>query len=422
MKEELEEILKSEQNLLKALIKWIVLSVLVGGVVGVIASGFAHVISIVTEFRIGHPFMVLGLPIGGMLVVYLYQLGGQTKNSGTNMVLDTVRTPRGEMPTVITPLILVATTITHMFGGSSGREGAALQFGASMGSFLGRTLKLNESDRKIVMLSGMSAAFAALFGTPMAAAIFPMEVISVGVVYYSALVPCVFSAFIGEYVSVLLKVRTLKIPYLIEEVPSFYSVNCLKAILLAVLFAAAGILFCVLLHKSVDVFGKWFPNPYLRVAVGGIAVILLALILHTSDYLGLGEAILKDSFVNAQNPERFLMKMIFTCLTLSSGFKGGEIVPSLFIGATLGSALSSILALPANLCAGCGMVGVFCAVTNCPVSSMLIAAELFGFTGMPYYCVVIAVSYLISGYKSLYHAQTIVYSKTENKYVNRHTD
>ena len=422
MKEEMEETLKLEQNFLKTLVKWIVLSALVGSVVGVIASGFAHVISLVTEFRIGHPFMILGLPLGGMLVVYLYKLGGQEKNSGTNMVLDTVRTPKGEMPSVIAPLILIATTVTHMFGGSSGREGAALQFGASVGSFFGRTLKLNESDRKIIILSGMSAAFAALFGTPMAAAIFPMEVTSVGVMYYGALVPCVFSAFIGEYVSVLLKVRTLKIPYLIEEVPSFYSVNCLKIILLAVLFAVAGILFCMLLHKSADLFGKWFPNPYLRVIAGGVAVILLALLLHTSDYLGLGEAILKDSFVNVQSPERFLLKMIFTCFTLSSGFKGGEIVPSLFIGATLGSALSPILSLPANLCAGCGLVGVFCAVTNCPVSSMLIAAELFGFAGMPYYCVVIAVCYLISGYKSLYHAQTIVYSKTENKYVNRPTE
>lgn len=422
MKEEVEKNIHSEERVLKTLVKWIILSAIVGSIVGVIASGFAYVISWVTEFRVEHPLMLLGLPVGGILVAFLYKMSGQENNTGTNMVLDTIRTPKAEMPTVIATLILIATTVTHLFGGSSGREGAALQFGASVGSTFGRVLNLNESDRKIIMLSGMSAAFAALFGTPMAAAIFPMEVTSVGIMYYSALVPCVFSAFIGEYVSVLLKVRTLRIPYLIDEVPSFYSANCMKAIFLAVCFAAAGALFCIMLHRTAHLFQKWFPNQYLRVFVGGASVILLAMLLRTTDYLGLGETILKDSFVNVQSPERFLLKMIFTCLTLSTGFKGGEIVPSLFIGATLGSALSPILGLSANLCAGCGMVGVFCAVTNCPVSSMLIAAELFGFTGMSYYCIVIAVSYLISGYRSLYQAQTITYSKTENKYVNRHTD
>lgn len=422
MRQEIEESVASLKELARTLIKWAILSVIIGGVIGLIATGFAYVISFVTEFRLEHPQMMFGLPLGGLLIVYLYKITGQEKNSGTNMVLTVVRSQEEQMPALVTPLILLSTTITHMFGGSSGREGAALQFGASVGSVFGRTLHLNESDRKIVMLAGMSAAFAALFGTPMAAAIFPMEVISVGVMYYAALVPCVFSAFIAEYISVLFKVRTLKAPYLVDNVPGFYSANCIKVILLAVCLAAAGALFCTMLHHCEHAFQKWFPNPYMRVFAGGVAVVLLALLLRTTDYLGLGEAVLKDSFQHAQSPERFFLKMIFTCLTLCAGFKGGEIVPSLFIGATLGSALSPLLGLPANLCAGCGMVGVFCAVTNSPISSMLIAAELFGFSGMPYYCIVIAVSYLLSGYKSLYKEQMIVYSKTENKYVNRHTD
>ena len=422
MRQEIEESMASLKNLVEALIKWAFLSVIIGGAVGTIASGFAYVISWVTEFRLANPAIIFGMPLGGMAIVYLYTITGQEKNSGTNMVLTVVRSQEEHMPARVTPLILLSTTITHLFGGSSGREGAALQFGASVGSVFGRALHLNDSDRKIVMLASMSAAFSALFGTPMAAAIFPMEVISVGVMYYAALVPCVFSAFIAEYISVLLGVRTLKVPYLVENVPGFYSNNCLKAILLAICFAAAGALFCTMLHHTEHAFQKWFPNPYIRVFVGGAAVVILAILLQTNDYLGLGEAILKDSFQHVQSPERFLLKMIFTCLTLCVGFKGGEIVPSLFIGATLGSALSPLLNLPAGLCAGCGMVGVFCAVTNSPISSMLIAAELFGFSGMPYYCIVIAVSYLLSGYKSLYKEQMIVYSKTENKYVNRHTD
>ena len=271
------------------------------------------------------------------------------------------------------------------------------------------------------MLAGMSAAFAALFGTPMAAAIFPMEVISVGVMYYAALVPCMFSAFIAQQISVLLKVRTLTAPYPVENVPKFYSTAGIKAILLAVAFAFAGAVFCVLLHWFEERLKEWFVNPYIRVVAGGVAVIVLYLIVGTDAYLGLGGDIIAGSFDKPAGIEMFFLKILFTCLTLCAGFKGGEIVPSLFIGATLGSALSVFLGLPTDICAACGMVGVFCAVTNSPISSLLIAFELFGFAGMPFFCIVISVSYLLSGYQSLYKEQKIMYSKTENKYIDRHT-
>lgn len=421
MGEKMNEMLEIWKNQLTVLVKWILMSLVTGGVVGTIASIFSYAVSWTTAFRMAHFWVIFGLPLGGLLIVWLYKKAGEEKNTGTNLVLSVIRSQDEDVPIRVAPLILISTIITHFFGGSSGREGAALQFGASVGGWIGRRLHLNESDEKIIILSGMSAAFAALFGTPMAAAIFPMEVVSVGIMYYSALVPCMFASFTAQYVALLFKVRTLAHPYPVEDVPDFYSFQTLKFLILAIAFALAGVLFCVMLHTCEHKFKEWFANPYLRIVAGAAAVIALRFLLGTEDYLGLGGGVIQASFKGAVSPEKFLLKMIFTCLTLCVGFKGGEIVPSLFIGATLGSAMSALLALPPDICAACGMVGVFCAVTNSPISSMLIAFEMFGFTGMPFYCSVVAVSYLVSGYYSLYKEQRIVYSKTENKYVDRHT-
>lgn len=422
MKKAFGELVETWGTLFRALLKWIAFSLMIGGTIGFIASIFSYAVSWAVEFREAHEWVLFGLPFGGLLIVYIYKRLGQEKNSGTNLVLTVVRSDKEDVPGRVAPMILLSTVITHLFGGSSGREGAALQFGASMGDWFGRKIHLNESDKKIVMLASMSAAFSALFGTPMAAAVFPMEVISVGVMYYAALVPCMFSAFVAQYVAVYLKVRASEYPYPVEDVPVFYSVDSLKFILLAVCFALAGTLFCILLHNSEHYFKKWIANPYLRIAAGGVAVIGLRYLVGTDAYLSLGERVLHASFQETAGFEMFLLKMIFTCLTLCVGFKGGEIVPSLFIGATLGSALSAVFHLPPDICAACGMVGVFCAVTNSPVSSLLIAFELFGFTGMPFFCIVVSVSYLLSGYQSLYKEQKIVYSKTENKYINKRTE
>ena len=417
----LKEMKEAWKNLYGSLFKWIVLSGVIGSFIGLIASGFSYAIVWVTSFRQANPMIILGLPLGGLLIVWLYKITGQEKNSGTNLVLTVVRSDEEEVPGWVTPLILISTAITHLFGGSSGREGAALQFGASVGNVCAKYLHLNESDKKIIILASMSAAFSALFGTPMAAVVFPMEVISVGVMYYAALVPCVFSAFAAQGIALLLKVRTVTPPYLVESVPNFYSVDSIKAIILAIACALAGALFCIVLHNGEHYLKKWFPNPYVRVVAGAAGVIILYFALRTDAYLGLGTGVIQASFKETAGPQMFLLKMLFTALTLCAGFKGGEIVPSLFIGATLGSFMSTILAAPTDICAACGMVGVFCSVTNSPITSLLIAAELFGFNGMPFYCIVVAVSYLLSGYYSLYKEQKIVYSKTENKYVDKHT-
>ena len=341
MNEKLKEMREAWKNLYGSLFKWIVLSGVIGSLIGLIASGFSYAIVWVTSFRQANPMIILGLPLGGLLIVWLYKITGQEKNSGTNLVLTVVRSDEEEVPGWVTPLILISTAITHLFGGSSGREGAALQFGASVGNVCAKYLHLNESDKKIIILASMSAAFSALFGTPMAAVVFPMEVISVGVMYYAALVPCVFSAFAAQGIALLLKVRTVTPPYLVESVPNFYSVDSIKAIILAIACALVGALFCIVLHNGEHYLKKWFPNPYVRVVAGAAGVIILYFALRTDAYLGLGTGVIQASFKETAGPQMFLLKMLFTALTLCAGFKGGEIVPSLFIGATLGSFMST---------------------------------------------------------------------------------
>ncbi|MDD2980243.1 MAG: chloride channel protein [Hespellia sp.] len=417
-KKRLNEGMSEQGKLFASMFKWIILATVSGAVIGACASMFAKGITWATEFRMANPFIVIGLPIGGAFIVWMYHFTKQGNNSGTNLMMKAVR--EGEyIPLRVAPLILISTIITHFFGGSSGREGAALQFGGSVGNFLGKTFHLNEDDTKIIILASMSAAFSTLFGTPLAAAIFPMEVISIGVMYYSALVPCVFASFVAQHISLMFHIRTIQTPYPVEDIPSFYGISGIKIMALAIACAFVGSLFCIMLRRTEGFYEANMENKYIRVAIGGFIVVIFSFVLQTQDYLGLGTQIIHSSFAEASRPEAFLLKLIFTCLTLCAGYKGGEIVPSLFIGATMGSAMSLLLGLPVELCAACGMVGVFCAVTNSPISSMLIAFELFGFEGMPYFCVVVAISYMLSGYYSLYSEQKIVYSKIRPRFINR---
>ena len=419
--EDIKKRFRKQRRLFITLFKWILLSTITGAIVGTIASVFAMGITWATEFRMDHPMILLGLPIGGLVIVAMYHATGQDNNPGTNLMINSVRSGE-EIPLRITPLILISTIITHFFGGSSGREGAALQFGGSVGAYIANVLKLNEDDKKILIMASMSAAFSALFGTPMAAALFPMEVISIGVMYYSALVPCVFASFMAQRIAVAFSIRVIQIPYPVTDVPEFYSMASIKIILLAIACAIVGSIFCIALRGTDKLYHKYIENRYIRVVIGGLLVIGLTFLVRSQDYLGLGTQVIHSSFDSPVGLQVFALKIIFTCITLCAGYKGGEIVPSLFIGATLGSALSLFLGLPADICTACGMVGVFCAVTNSPISSLLIAFELFGFDGMPFFCSVVAISYVLSGYYSLYSAQKIVYSKIRPKYIDRKTN
>lgn len=400
---------------LRVFIKWSFFSLVTGLVVGAFSTLFAYCMNQATTFRMAHEQIIYFLPLAGIVIISLYSLFQYKNDKGTNLVLSTIHA-EAELPFKMAPLIFISTVITHLFGGSAGREGAALQLGGSIGNQLGRWFQMDEQDRRVVVMCGMSAAFSALFGTPVAAAIFSMEVVSVGVMYYAALVPCVFSSLLASYFAADMGMHGENFKVL--DIPEFSTVSGIKIVILAMFCALLSVLFCILLHGLGDLYRKYLKNPYVRIVISGCLIIFLMLVLKTTDYNGAGMPVITKAVAGKTKPLAFFWKMLFTALTIEAGFKGGEIVPSFFIGATFGCLFGQFAGISPSLCAAVGMVAVFCGVTNCPISSLMIAFELFGFKGVPYFLIAVAVSYMLSGYYGLYHDQTIVYSKYKTRYVN----
>lgn len=398
--------------------KWVVFSLLVGVIVGLCGTAFYYGMSFVTLLRQQNQWLIFLLPVGGLLIVGLYHLFRDEKDTGTNLVISAIHSG-DELPFRMAPLIFISTLITHLCGGSAGREGAALQMGGSIGNSLGHLFRFDDKDKHVMIMCGMSAAFSALFGTPMAAAIFSMEMVSVGVMYYIALVPCVISSLVAHGIAVYFGVSSELFP--IGNIPHFGILNAVKISGLAVLCALVSILFCVVLHQTEHLYKKFFANPYIRAAVGGCIVIALTLLVGNRDYNGTGIGIIDQCLDGTVRPEAFLLKIIFTALTLGAGYKGGEIVPSFFTGAAFGCLFGNLIGFSPSLCAAVGMCSVFCGVTNCPITSLLISFELFGYDGMPYFLLSVAFSYMLSGYFGLYKSQRIVYSKYKTRYINRNT-
>lgn len=402
----------------KSLFKWILLALLTGVVVGGVSSLFSYVLTQVTTFREEHLWMFLFLPVAGLMIVFLYQKVGK-QDGGVNQVFSTV-TSKDDVAFRSAPLIFISTTLTHLVGGSAGREGAAIQLGGSIGNQLGRIFKLDEEDRHVIVMSGMSAAFAALFGTPMAAAIFSMEVVSVGVMYYTALVPCVIASLVATNFAAGFGIHPEV--FHVTNIPKLTLITGVKMGIIGFCCAIVSVAFCVALKQTSVVFHNKLKNKYIRVVVAGVVIILITLCLQTTEYMGAGiEGITQAIEHGTSHPTAFFWKIVLTAITMRAGFKGGEIVPSFFVGATFGCSMGHLLGLSPSLCAAAGMVAVFCGVTNCPITSILIAFELFGFEGVAYYLIAVSISYASSGYYSLYKDQTIVYSKYKAKYVNRHT-
>ena len=399
-------------------VKWVVFSILSGLIVGLAATAFFFAMQSVTETRLAHPWLILLLPAGGVLIVACYKILHDEHDTGTNLVLSAIHSGE-EIPLRMAPLIFISTLITHLFGGSAGREGAALQLGGSIGNSLGRLFRFDEKDQHIMIMSGMSAAFSALFGTPMAAAIFSMEVVSVGIMHYSALVPCVVSSLVAHGVALFFGVSQEMFP--INDVPAFTISSSVKLTILAICCALVSILFCIMLHGCEVLYKKYIKNPYLRAAAGGCIIIILTILVGNQSYNGTGIAIIEKCIDGTVRPEAFFVKMLFTALTLGAGFKGGEIVPSFFIGASFGCLFGNMIGFSPTMCTAVGMTAVFCGVTNCPITSLLISFELFGYDGMPFFLLAIAFSYMLSGYFGLYKSQKIIYSKFKTNYINKQT-
>ena len=396
--------------------RWLLLSGTVALVIGVVAVAFHHGIDLATQLRLAHPQLLLLLPVTGAAIVLLYRACGMGSDRGTNLVLIAVRKAE-PMRLRTAPLIFVSTILTHLAGGSAGREGAALQLGGSMAAAAGRGLHLDEKDQRILVMCGMSAAFSALFGTPITAAVFSMEVVSVGVMYYAAIVPCMLSALTALEVAKALGVH--ETAYVVTGIPAVSAASIAQAAGMGVLCALLAVLFCRAVHAAPHLYDRVARGPVVRAVLGGALVLGLTFLVGSQDYNGAGSQVIVRALAGEARPEAFLLKILFTAITLGAGFRGGEIVPVLFTGATFGCTAGPLLGLSGSFGGALGMAAVFCGTTNCPISSILLAYELFGGEGLPLFALCCAVAYMLSGYCGLYSEQKILYSKFSPEWINK---
>lgn len=393
----------------KVLFKWGFLGVLMGVIGGLLGAGFHHALHFVTHIRQEHPWIVWLLPVAGLLSVGVYHVFKLRSNRGTNEILDAVL--KGEkLNPLIAPVIFLATSITHLFGGSAGREGAALQLGGSTASLLAKLLRLEEKSRIVLIMAGMSAVFAGLFGTPLTATIFCMEFASVGTIFTPALLPCYVAAFSASRVSAALGVHA-ETYFLNEAVALTLNVGW-QVVVLAVLVGVLGIAMCYALHEAEHFAAKKLPNPWVRIVVGGLLIAVLTMLVGDHRYNGAGMDMALKAVSGQADWYDFLMKLLFTAVTLSAGFKGGEIVPTFCIGATFGCLIGSLLGLDPGIAAALALVGLFCCATNSPIASIILSVEMFGSANLHLFALVCVIAFVISGNWGLYSSQVIRFSKS----------
>ncbi|SDB21671.1 chloride channel protein [Eubacterium oxidoreducens] len=411
----IDNLSKGSVRRFKMMIKWMILALICGVGIGFVGIAFLYSVRQVTDFRMAHGWIIWLLPFCGLLIMLIYdKFANDDHDRGTNLVLMAILTEE-KIPLNMTPIIFVSTILTHLFGGSAGREGAALQIGGSLGEFFGRLLRFDEADRKIAIMCGMSAAFSALLGTPLAATIFAMEVVTVGIMQYTALVPCAISALTAHYLAVHFGFESMH--FTITDIPGASIPTFIIIGILGILCAVLSMVFCSLLQQSHTVFVNVIKRKYRRIFLGGLVIAVLTWLIGNQDYNGAGVEVIARALQGDVVWYVFILKIIFTVITLSAGYKGGEIIPTLYVGATFGCAFGTITGFSPTLSAAVAMGAVFCGVTNSPITSILICFELFGLEALPYYLIAIAISYMLSGYFGLYRAQKFVYSKYKADYL-----
>jgi len=408
---------KDAYRLAANFIKWILIAAVAGAVGGLIGSAFVISVRYSNNIFFRYRWLIFLLPAGGLLIAALYRLADFDEVKGCNRVIEKVRAEE-EMPFRIAPLIFVCTVITQILGGSAGREGAAIQIGGAVGTKIGNLFKLGEKDMPLIILSGVSGLFSALFGTPLTAAFFALEAISVGIIHYSGLVPCLSSALVSYGVSRLFGLSGQHWDFV--QVPALDIVTVLKVALIGICGAALSVIFILSIDYTKKLAGMITDNKFIKIAAGGCMVIILSLIFSSGDFNGTGTAVIRDALRGNTQPWDFIVKVLFTAVTLGTGFKGGEIIPTFFIGSTMGCTVAALIGLNPGFGAAAGLTATFCGAVNCPVASIFLGLELFGVssTGAVYFAVACAVSYLLSGYYSLYGSQKIIYSKTRAEYIN----
>ena len=385
--------------------KWIVICLCIGILSGSASAFFLVSLNWVTHFRESHLWIIGLLPIGGLLIGWVYHYYEKEVVKGNNQIIATYYNPTQIIPLKMAPLIFASTLITHLFGGSTGREGTAVQMSGAIADQFTTLFKLKPAERKTLLIVGISAGFASVFGTPLAGAIFAIEVLFFGKINPKSILPAFFVAFIANTVVNLWKVNhTL---YSIPIVPEVSAFNLLLVIAIGVLFGLASLLFSSSTRFWSNTFVKYIHYPPLRPFIGGIVIAASLYFMGTTKYIGLGIPTILEAFNNPSESYDFLLKILFTAFTLGAGFKGGEVTPLFFIGATFGSALSLFIPLPLALLAGLGFVAVFAGATHTPIACTIMGMELFGIQSGVYIGITCFTAYFCSGMNGIYDAQMV---------------
>lgn len=391
-------------------IKWIWMGSVIGILSGSASAVFLHSLDYVTGQRIEQPWLLFLLPIGGALVNYIYMKYGDNAGKGNNLILESIQHGKVTVPLRMTPFVLLGSLVTHLLGGSAGREGTAVQMGGSLAEWFGKLIRIDARDRRILLLCGISGGFSSIFGTPFAGTVFAIEIAVLGMLAFGAIIPCFIASIVGNFVATSIW-KVGHTHYSAGVIPDFSMLLLLKIALAAMLFGLTALLFSELTHALKRGFSRLFANPMIKGAVGGLVVIALVYIAGTRDYLGLGIPLAVDSFEGEVSPFAFLWKLIFTSFTLGAGFQGGEVTPLFVMGATLGHTLAHVLAVSAPFLAALGFISVFSGAANTPIACFIMGMEIFGTEGAVYMLIACFVSHLFSGYSGIYTSQQVGLTK-----------
>lgn len=416
-------------SILLHLLKWTLIALPIAAFVGSVVALFLGLLERATQYRFAHEWLLYCLPLSGVLIWVLYKWAGKNAEAGNNLILDEIHEPGGGVPIRMAPLVLITTIITHLFGGSAGREGTAVQIGGSLSGMIGKWFRLDKDETKIVLMCGVAAGFGAVFGTPLTGAVFALEVVYIGKMNYKALLPCLMAAVLADIVCSMWGIHHTQYHIAFKDTYSslfsfihFDVLLMLKVIGAGVFFGFVSLLFSEFTHSVKNVSSRFIKLPWLIPVVGGCIIILLTFILGSKDYLGLGVSnpdpnavtILNCFNAGGAHTWSWLWKLIFTGITLGMGFKGGEVTPLFFIGAALGNTLGVISGAPVDLMAGLGFIAVFAGATNTPIACTLMGIELFGGEYALYYAIACFTAYYFSGHTGIYSSQRLAVRKDQS--------
>ena len=384
--------------------RWLVLGALVGALSGAASALFLWLLQRATSLRVAHEELVFALPVAGLVIGWLYERYGQAIRAGNNLIIDTIHDDRPALPLRLAPMVLVGTVLTHVFGGSAGREGTAVQMGAGLADSLAQRLRLDQRLRRQLLMAGAAGGFGSVFGTPLAGAVFGLEFSTLRRIQYQAFVPALVAAVVGDRTTRALGIHHT--PYAPVQAVALTPLLLAKWLAFAVGVAAVTVVFIELIHFLKRRGERVIPRLPLRMCLGGVAVVGMWQLVGSSDYLGLGVPTIVRAFSDPKLPAAaFALKLSFTVVTLAAGFLGGEVTPLFFVGAALGNVLARLLGIPLELGAGVGLAAVFGAAANTPIALSIMAVELFGTAILPHVTFVTVVAYVLSGRRSIYSAQ-----------------